>query len=102
MEVNMRKVLCFVSVYLAVASGALAQPRALGHDVRWDLVRIIQGTVLAGGTDVGKIEVEPWETMSLTGSGDAEPAEGSAAGGGTWVFRHFGTEVVRGIYVVTG
>jgi hypothetical protein len=102
-EVNMRRVLSIALVYLAAAtSNAFAQPRALGHDVRWDLVQIIQGTALAGGTDIGK-DAATSDTVSLTGSGDAEPAEGNAGGGGTFVHRHAnGTEVAHGVYVVTG
>ena len=99
----MRRVLSFALLFLAaITSNALAQPRALGHDVRWDLVQIIQGTVLAGGTDVGR-DGTTGDTISLTGSGDAEPAEGNAGGGGTFVHRRAnGTEVAHGVYVVTG
>ena len=99
----MRRVLLFAVVYLAaVTSSALAQPRALGHDVRWDLVQIAQGVVLPGGTDAGR-DAGTGDTILMTGSGDAEPAEGNAAGGGTFVHRHAnGTEVAHGVYVVTG
>ena len=77
----MRRVLLFALVYLAaVTSSALAQPRALGHDVRWDLVQIAQGVVLPGGTDAGR-DAGTGDTILMTGSGDAEPAEGNAAGG---------------------
>jgi len=99
----MRRVLFFAAVYVAaVTSSALAQPRALGHDVRWDLVQITQGVVLPGGTDVGR-DPTTGDTIRLTGSGDAEPAERNAAGGGTFVHRRAnGTEVAHGVFVVTG
>jgi hypothetical protein len=87
--------------------------------VRWDLVKIVQRTVLAGGKDVGK-DAATRDTITLTGSGDARPGAFNAAGGGTFVHRHredrrhsgrHGGDdrdddrndiKVRGIYVVTG
>ncbi len=98
----MRRVLCFALFYVGVtASSAFGQPPERGHDVRWDLVQGIQGTVLSGGMDVGK--AGNGDTISMTGSGDAEPAEGNAAGGGTFVHRDAkGTVLAHGIYVVTG
>lgn len=84
-------------------------------NIRWDLVQIVQGTVLAGGQDVGR-DAASHDTITLTGSGEAEPGEKEAAGGGTFVHRHRvsgrrsdhrdedrdATEVkVHGIYVVT-
>src|SRR5882762_3391440 len=66
---------------------ALAQPRALGHTVRWDLIQIVQGTALPGGADVG-INAPTGDTFTVTGSGDAEPAEADAAGGGI-IVHHF-------------
>src|SRR5215472_3527395 len=99
----MRRVLSVALVYFAgLTSNAFAQPRALGHDVRWDLLQIIQRTALAGGTNVGK-DAATGDTISLTGSGDTEPAEGTAHGGGTFIHRHSnGTVVANGVYVVTG
>jgi hypothetical protein len=84
-------------------------------NVRWDLVKIVQRTVLAGGKDVAR-DAASHDTITLTGSGEAEPSEKEAAGGGTFVHRHRasgrrsdhrgeerdGPEVeVHGIYVVT-
>jgi hypothetical protein len=84
--------------------------------VRWDLVKIVQHTVLAGGRDVGK-DAASGDTITLTGSGDARPAAKDAAGGGTFVHRHRAPREkserhrergapreieTRGIYVVTG
>ncbi len=99
----MRRVLLFASVgVLALAPNAWAQPERKGHDVRWDLAQVIQGTALAGGTDVGR-DAATGDTVSLTGSGDAEAAEGNAAGGGTFLHRNArGAEVAHGVYVVTG
>jgi len=54
--------------------------------VRWDLVKIVQRTVLAGGENAGK-DVATRDTVTLTGSGDARPDAFSAAGGGTFVLR---------------
>jgi len=56
-------------------------------NVRWDLVKVVQGTVLAGGKDVGR-DAASRDTITLTGSGEAEPGEKEAAGGGTFVHRH--------------
>jgi hypothetical protein len=56
-------------------------------NVRWDLVKVVQGTVLAGGKDVGR-DAASHDTITLTGSGEAEPGETEAAGGGTFVHRH--------------
>jgi len=97
----MHRIFLLVSMLVA-AIPAFAQPRALGHTVRWDLVQIVQGTALAGGADVG-IDAATGDTFTLTGSGDAEPAEGDAAGGGIIVHRFAATNInSTGIYVVTG
>ncbi len=70
--------------------------------LRWDLVQIVQGVVLAGGTDVAR-DAASKDTISLTGSGQAEPEEHEAAGGGTFVHKHEnGSEVAHGVYFVTG
>ena len=99
----MRRILLLVLIWIAsIPAIALAQPPALGHTVRWDLVQIQQGTALAGGADVGK-DATTGDTFTLTGSGEAEPAEGNAAGGGT-IVHHFasGKPDSAGVYVVTG
>src|SRR5260370_7281180 len=75
------------------ALGALAPTAALADDegkgklVRWDLVQIVSGVVLAGGTDAGQ-DSETKDVVHLTGSGQAEPARREAAGGGTFVHHH--------------
>ena len=97
----MRRIFLFASMWVAVIP-ALAQPRALGHTVRWDLVQIVQGTALAGGVNVG-INAANGDTFTLTGSGAAEPAEADAAGGGIIVDHIVATNVnSTGVYVVTG
>ncbi len=70
--------------------------------LRWDLVQIVQGVVLAGGTDVGR-DATSGDTVSLTGSGDARPGKHKATGGGTFFHKHAnGSEEAHGVYTVTG
>lgn len=70
--------------------------------VRWDLVQIVNGVVVAGGTDVSTDEATR-DTMALIGSGHAEPGEQEAAGGGTFVHRDKGGSLkAKGSYFVTG
>ncbi len=70
--------------------------------LRWDLIQIVQGVILAGGTDVGR-DAATGDMVSLTGSGDARPGKHRATGGGTFVHKHAnGSEVAHGVYVVTG
>ena len=96
-----RLIVCGYLIWVAVIP-ALAQPRALGHTVRWDLVQIVRGTALAGGVDVG-IHAATGDTFTLTGSGDAEPAEADATGGGIIVHHFAATNTdSMGVYVVTG
>ena len=99
----MRRLLFFASICFAAVPGiAVAQPRALGHTVRWDLTRIQQGIALAGGADMAT-DAATGDTFTLTGSGDAEPAEGDATGGGTIVHHFAATNTdATGVYVVTG
>jgi hypothetical protein len=103
-----RSRLAFLSLGLALgilvavtsASGLSGQRR--GHIVRWDFAQVIQGTGLAGGTDVG-LDAASGDTISLTGSGHAKPARHRAFGGGTFVHTDSeGNEVAHGVYVVTG
>jgi hypothetical protein len=54
--------------------------------VRWDLVKVVQRTVLAGGENVGK-DAASRDTITHTRSGDARPGALNAAGGGTFVLR---------------
>ncbi len=93
----------------AGALGALAPTAALAGDngrgklIRWDLVQVGPGgVVLAGGTDDGQDSATK-DMVHLTGSGQAEPANREAAGGGTFVHQHRdGTAVAHGVYLVTG
>jgi len=99
----MHRVFLFTSILsVAVSIPAVAEPRALGHTVRWDLVRVQLGTALAGGAAAAR-DAATGDTFTLTGSGDAEPAEGDAAGGGTIVHHFAATNVdATAVYVVTG
>jgi hypothetical protein len=93
------------------ALGVLLAPQAVLADgenreevelLRWDLVQIVQGVVLAGGTDVAR-DAASGDLISLTGSGGARPEKHTATGGGTFVHKHAnGSEVAHGVYVVTG
>jgi len=92
----------------AGALGVLLDPSAVFADdgeevslLRWDLVQIIQGTVLAGGS-VRARDAGTGDMVTLTGSGEARPDDRGAAGGGTFLHRHSdGSEVAHGVYVVT-
>ena len=56
--------------------------------------------LLPGGTNVAR-DARTGDTIDLTGSGQAEPGDHSAAGGGTFVHRHAnGDLVANGVYVV--
>jgi len=92
----------------AGALGVLLNPTAVFADddedvnlLRWDLVQLVQGTALAGGTVRAK-DAATGDVVTLTGSGEARPDDRTAAGGGTFVHKHAdGSEVAHGIYVVT-
>jgi hypothetical protein len=74
-----------------------------GGLVRWDLIQIVAAgsttEVVAGGSDVAKDSAG--DTVTLTGSGEANVDEGSAAGGGTFLAQFRGG-TLSGVYVVTG
>lgn len=103
--VSRRKIL---AAGAAGALGVLVNPSAVFADdgeevslLRWDLVQIIQGTVLTGGS-VRATDAATGDMVTLTGSGEARPGDGSAAGGGTFVHQHAdGSPVAQGVYVVT-
>jgi hypothetical protein len=99
-----------LSTMTATSAGGSDDER--GRIVRWDLVQVTQGVVLAGGIDVAS-DMPSGDKVSLTGSGQAEPPrsddheddhdKGRANGGGTFVHKHAnGTEVAHGVYFVTG
>ncbi len=108
LRVNRRR---FLGAGAAGTLGVLLAPAAVlaneknGEEVellRWDLVQIVSGVVLPGGTDVAG-DAGTGDKVSLTGSGQAEPKEGAAAGGGTFVHRRKdGSEVAHGVYFITG
>ena len=93
------------------ALGVLLAPEAVLADgdnheevdlLRWDLIQIVQGVVLAGGTDVAR-DAATGDTVSLTGSGQSRPRQHKADGGGTFLHKHpNGSEVAHGVYLVTG
>jgi hypothetical protein len=92
-----------VGVLLAATGAASAPPgNARGHTVRFDLIQIIQGTALAGGTDRATDEATG-DFVEATGSGQLKAGGNDAAGGGTFVHRHAdGSEVAHGVWRVTG
>jgi hypothetical protein len=88
-------------VMLPIAASA-AESDARAKLLRWDLVAIRDGVVVPGGTDVGRDSATE-DTVSLTGSGQAEPHEGEASGGGTFVHKDsLGNVRASGVYIVTG
>ncbi len=97
----------FVVLSLALVLGLLMVVAAAGSlssrpapALRWDLVSIVQGTVVAGGEDTAT-DAATGDVVTLTGSGQATPAAADAAGGGTFVHRHAnGAAVAHGVYVV--
>jgi len=84
---------------------AAARANGEGGLVRWDLVTVNSAGSIAvamtGGTDQGK-DLPTGDTVDLTGSGEANVDERTAAGGGTFVHKHGDTVVASGVYVVTG
>src|SRR5712691_456770 len=109
-QVTRRQVL--IGAGAAGVLGALAPTAALAEDngggklVRWDLPQFAGpggSQIFAGGTDEGK-DGASGDLVRLTGSGQAEPGEHEAAGGGTFV--HLAsdgtTERAHGVYLVTG
>src|SRR5713226_8461207 len=86
---------------LIAATGAGAGG-ALGHTYRYDLVQIVQGTVLSGGSNQAT-DATSHDIVTLNGSGQFKPGPGDATGGGTFVHRHAdGSEVAHGVWIVTG
>lgn len=98
----------FLGVGAAGTVGVLLTPQSvLANDgdvelLRWDLVTIIQGVVLSGGQNMAR-NAASGDVVTLTGSGQAAPENGTATGGGTFVHKHAnGSEVAHGVYHVTG
>src|SRR5258708_17045808 len=95
-------VVSLATLTLIAPAGLAQQRQALGHHVRFDLVKTMQSVVLTGGEDVGRDAVTG-DTIGLTGSGEFKPGTMDAAGGGTFVHLHAnGTEVADGVWVLTG
>jgi hypothetical protein len=91
-------------VPVAVSAGN-GGPR--GALIKWDLITVVSGVVLPGGTNVATDETAGpafHQSYALTGSGLAERDQSEASGGGTFVHKAAdGTTVIdHGIYYVTG
>jgi hypothetical protein len=106
----MRKRLSILGTIVALAAlsvGAVA-PAAYSNDdgnssgrvVRWDLVQFVSGVVLAGGSTVS-VDEDTGETLTLTGSGHAEPQQEEAFGGGTFTHERASDTDLTGAYYVT-
>ena len=91
-----------LGVLIAATGAGAGGGGALGHTYRYDLVQVVQNTVLAGGSDQAT-DATTHDTVTLTGSGQFKPGAGDATGGGTFVHRHAGgSEVAHGVWVATG
>ena len=91
-----------LGVLIAATGAGASGGGALGHTYRYDLIQIVQGTVLSGGSDQAT-DATSHDTVTLTGSGQFKPGAGDATGGGTFVHRHAGgSEVAHGVWVATG
>src|SRR6266849_6179739 len=91
-----------LGVLIAATGAGAGSGGALGHTDRYDLIQIVQGTVLSGGSDQAT-DATSHDSVTLTGSGQFKPGARDATGGGTFVHRHAnGSEVAHGVWVVTG
>ena len=92
------------TTFAATGHAGTGQERSGGNQrfVRWDLIQFVGNVILAGGENVAT-DAKTGDTLTLTGSGQAEPGEREAAGGGTFVHAdQGGTEMDSGAYYVTG
>jgi hypothetical protein len=91
----------------AILSGSASAGADTPRLVRWDMVQFSKPfppptIVLAGGTNTAT-DPATGDTVTLTGSGQAEPRRHRAAGGGTLVHKDAqGAVVAEAFYVVTG
>lgn len=91
-----------LGVLIAATGAGAAGGGALGHTYRYDLIQIVQGTVLSGGSDQAT-DAASHDTVTLTGSGQFKPGAGDATGGGTFMHRHAdGSEVAHGVWLAAG
>src|SRR2546428_8025300 len=74
------------AAFTLTAPSAAQQRQALGLNVRFDLVQILQVTALPGGSDFGR-DAGTGDRVELTGSGEFKPSIRDAARGGTFVHR---------------
>jgi hypothetical protein len=91
---------------LLVPAAALAEDNEGGKKVkliRWDTIEVTDsGVILPNGSSVAK-DAATGDTVTLIGSGQAEPPDDEAAGGGTFVHMNAGgTELAHGLFFVTG
>ena len=105
MKCRKRMVAVLGLAVMAVCGGAT--PASAGLEgppvLRWDIVSLTSGGVLLAGGSATSTSSATGDTLTLTGTGQAEPAELEAAGGGRFVHRaKDGTVLTRGVYTVTG
>lgn len=97
-----------VSLLAVMALGG-AGPAVAGSDggttVRFDIAKVVPGAVVVGGTTISTATAPAGfvgDTLALTATGTAEPAEVEAAGGGTFVHKASNGSVrTSGFYRVT-
>ena len=102
-----RTVALLAGLALAGALIAAAVAPAGAHTVRlvrWDVVkRSGHPPALVAGGSARATDPATGDTLTLTGTGQAEPRQRAAAGGGSFIHRHAdGTSCCRGVYLVTG
>src|SRR6266498_4615552 len=101
-----RAVALLAGLVLAGALIAAAVAPAGAHTVRlvrWDVVKRLghPPALLAGGSARAS-DPATGDTISLTGTGQAEPRQRAAAGGGSFTHHHAdGSICCRGVYLVT-
>ena len=91
---------------LLVPAAALAEGDESGKKgtlIRWDTIEVTDsGVILPSGSSVAK-DAGTGDTVTIVGSGQAEPDDDEAAGGGTFVHMNAGgTELAHGLFFVTG
>ena len=97
----MRRQVLAISLFTLLVAAVEFATDVFGETVRWDLVQVIQGTVIPGGANVAT-DLNVLDTVTMTGSGQANPELADATGGGLFTHRRAdGSEVAHGVYVVT-
>ena len=96
-------ILALVALATFALSGAASSTTGSAGNsvVRWDITSVAHGVVFANGTSVSTASASG-DTLTLTGTGDAQPSDARAAGGGHFVHRTSdGTVLARGYYTAT-